>query len=345
VGALPNVTILSGMRALDLQADDAGRITGVHVARSRGSTQSRELGADLVVDATGRGSSTPQWLSDLGFAAPPTELVGARVAYATRTFRRSSQRPDWRALIISGKPARRSGLIFPIEQDRWLVTLPGFFDEPMPEDHDAFLDYARSLAVPDLFEMIRTCEPLSEIKRYRFAGSLRRRYEGLESFPEGLIVIGDAICSFNPVYGQGMTVSAIEAEALGRLLAGAAAGGGLDRNFARRWFRTIEPVIDAAWNGVLLEDFKLPELADQRPLRMRPVQWYMERVHRATHHSALVTDQFYRIMNFLDTPARLFNPRMLAEVMRAGIIGSYGAAASEPGPSHEMLHAAGHPEQ
>jgi 2-polyprenyl-6-methoxyphenol hydroxylase-like FAD-dependent oxidoreductase len=340
VGALPNVTILAGTRVVGLQADDARKVRGVRVARSRDSAQAQEIGADLVVDATGRGSVAPQWLSDLGFAAPPTELVGARVAYASRTFRRTCHKPHWRALIVTGKPACRSGLIFPIEQDRWLVTLPGFFDEPMPEDHEAFLAYAESLDMPDLFEMIRTCEPLSEIKRYRFAGSLRRRYEQLASLPEGLIVMGDAVCSFNPVYGQGMTVGAIEAEALGRLLVDAEAEGGLGPDFARRWFQTVKPIIDAAWNGVLLEDFKLPQLAKQRPLAMRPVQWYMERVHRATHRSAYATGQFYRVMNFLDAPSKLFSPRMMAEIALAGLTGSTGGAASGRTPSHEMLHPA-----
>jgi 2-polyprenyl-6-methoxyphenol hydroxylase-like FAD-dependent oxidoreductase len=221
-------------------------------------------------------------------------------------------------LIVSGKPARRSGLIFPIEGDRWLVTLPGFFDEPMPQDHAGFLAFAGSLAVPDIYDTIRECEPLSEIKRYRFVGSLRRYYERLEGFPEGLIVIGDAVCSFNPVYGQGMTVSAIEVETLGQMLADARARGGVGPDFAKRWFRMIKPAIDAAWNGVRIEDLRFPELADQRPLHLRPMQWYMERVQQATHRSAFVTHQFYRVINFLDAPSRLFSPRMLAEVLFAG---------------------------
>ena len=168
--------------------------------------------------------------------------------------------------------------MFPIEGDRWLVTLPGFFDEPMPQDHNAFLAYARSLAVPDIYETIRNGEPLSEIKRFRFIGSLRRRYERLEHVPEGLIAMGDAVCSFNPVYGQGMTVGAIEAEALSRAVTEARVEGGIGPDFGRRWFQTIRPVVDAAWNGVRLEDFRFPELARERPLRLRPLQWYMERV-------------------------------------------------------------------
>ncbi len=317
IRALPNVTILDGLRTDGLLADGTG-IVGVAVSRPGTRDGTREIACDLVVDAMGRGSATTQWLNERGLEAPPADLVGARVAYATTTFRRSNAQADWRALIVSGNPSRRSGLIFPIEGERWLVTLPGFFDEAMPHDRDGFLAYAASLAVPDLHAAIRDLEPLSEIKRHRFVGSLRRRYERLRHVPAGLIAIGDAVCSFNPIYGQGMTVAAIEAETLALALAEARIEGGIGSDFARTWFASIAPAIDAAWNGVLLEDFRFPELASQRPLSMRPKQWYMGRVQRATHRSAYATDRFYRVMNFLAPPTTLFSPRMVVEALRAG---------------------------
>ena len=111
----------------------------------------------------------------------------------------------------------------------------------MPHDRDGFLAYAASLAVPDLHAAIRDLEPLSEIKRHRFVGSLRRRYERLRHVPAGLIAIGDAVCSFNPIYGQGMTVAAIEAETLALALAEARIEGGIGSDFARTWFASIRP--------------------------------------------------------------------------------------------------------
>ena len=341
VAALPNVTILDDIRVASLRTDGDRRVSGVRFAKPGSAGQASEIEADLVVDAMGRGSSVPQWLADFGFPVPPTETAGARVTYTTCTFRRDQYGPDWRALVISGKPVRRGGLVFPIEGNRWLVTLPGLFDEPIPHDHATFLAYARSLAVPDLHDLIRGCEPLSAIKHYRFAGSLRRHYEQLDSPPEGLIALGDAVSSFNPVYGQGMTVSAIEAEMLGQMLGQARAEGGLRPDFARTWFHAIKPVVDAAWNGGLVEDLRLPELANQRPLHLRPLQWYMDHVQRATHRSAFATDQFYRVINFLDPPERLFSARMIAEVMRASFGGSHGNVAPHDTALHQAPHVGG----
>src|SRR3954471_22045945 len=115
-----------------------------------------------------------------------------------------------------------------------------------------------------------------------------------------------------------MTVGAIEAEALGQALAKAQADGGLDPEFGRRWFQAITPVVDAAWTSVRLEDFRFPELARQRPPHLRPLQWYMERVQRATHHSAFVTDRFYRVMNFLEPSSKLLSLRVATEVFLPG---------------------------
>jgi hypothetical protein len=128
------------------------------------------------------------------------------------------------------------------------------------------------------------------------------------------------VCSFNPVYGQGMTVAAMQAEALDAALARAAQEGGIDADFPRRWFRAAAaPIVDGAWGGVRIEDLRYSEMAARRPLGLRPLQWYMGRVQQATHRSPAVTDRFYRVMNFLDPPSSLFRPRIVAEVLFGGL--------------------------
>jgi 2-polyprenyl-6-methoxyphenol hydroxylase-like FAD-dependent oxidoreductase len=310
-----NVRVLDGVRAGGLKSDTDGTVRGVRVSVPGEHSLDKEIDADLVIDATGRGSTTPQYIRELGFAAPKAELLPAPVTYASCMFRRANDRPNNQALLISGTPGKRSGVLLPIESGRWLVTLVSHFDEPTPKDHDAFVAFARSLPALELYQAIRDLEPSSDIVHHRFAGSLWRHYEQLTRFPEGLLVLGDAVCSFNPVYGQGMTVSAIEAECLDRALTRARDEGGIDPAFAQRWFRTIQPVVDAAWSGASLEDYRFPELAHERSVRSKLLRWYMDRVNRATFRSAAVTDQLYRVIHVLEPPGRLFRPRILAEVL------------------------------
>ena len=185
VRALPNVRAVESTAVTGFRTDTLRTITGVHIRARGASKQTEEMEADLVIDATGRGSATPLWLSALGFDEPETEFVPARVTYASCTFQKPEDGPKWRALAISGSPSKRVAVIFPIEGDRWLVSLGSFFDELTPEDHSGILACARSLWVPEFYDAIRTVKPLSEVVRYRFSGSQRCRYERLRRFRTG----------------------------------------------------------------------------------------------------------------------------------------------------------------
>jgi 2-polyprenyl-6-methoxyphenol hydroxylase-like FAD-dependent oxidoreductase len=319
VRALPNVTIRDGASVEGCRIDGT-RVAAVRIRSAGGAGE--EVEGDLFVDALGRGSPTLSWLASRE-PMPEPELLPARIAYASCFVRLPDRRPDWRALIVGGATARRRGLIFPVEGERWLVTLVGYFDQVMPRDHESFRAFARSLQVPDLGRALEGAEPLSPVVRYHFAGSLRRRYERVEALPDGLIALGDAVCSFNPVYGQGMSIAALEAEHLALTL-DKAEGRGLEPGFAGRWFRDLAPIVDRAWRGVSLEDLRFPELADRRPAALRPLQWYMGRLQRATCRSPRLTEQFYRVINFLDEPGALFRPGIVADVLSGGRLG--GAA-------------------
>ena len=301
VYALPNVRVMEGTRVTSLRVDNDGNVLGVQVDRPRDDVPTEQIEADLVVDAAGRGSSTPQWLTGLGFEAPRTEFLKVPVVYASCMFRRTIFPKNWRTLIVTGAPSKRFGFVLPVEDGRWLVGLASFFDESAPEDHRDFMTSARSFTVPDVYEVLRDCQPLSEVVHYRFPGSQRRRYERLTRF-----VTGDAVCSFNPVFGQGMTVCAIEAECLHGELTRAKRGGGITPEFSRRWFRTVESIVDVAWGAISIEDLRFPEIEDERPFRLRLLQWYMGRVHRATYRSRAVTEQFYRVVSFLILPPHCF---------------------------------------
>jgi 2-polyprenyl-6-methoxyphenol hydroxylase-like FAD-dependent oxidoreductase len=217
-------------------------------------------------------------------------------------------------VIIAPQPPhhKRGGFVFPIEQDRWVVSLGGWLGDYPPTHEEGFLAFARSLAAPDIYNLIARLEPLSEIMPYRYSSSLRRHYEKLVRFPVGYLVAGDAICSFNPVYGQGMTSAAMQAAALDHTLCAQP-----DRaTLAKSFFKEAAKVVDIPWQLAAGEDFQFPETVGPKPPGTEFVNAYVSRVHRATHNDPVVYRAFLEVMNLLKPPASLFHPRIVWRVLR-----------------------------
>ncbi len=302
---------------------DHSRITGVHLQHRNGEHREEDLSADLVIDASGRGSQAPQWLTALGYPRVEESRVKVDVGYATRIYRRPKQdAPHWKLLFISPSPptGKRAGLIFPIEGDCWMVTLGGWLRDYPPNDEASFLDYARSLPEPSLYEAIKGAEPLTPIVTHKFPANQWRHYERLSRFPEGFVVLGDALSSFNPTYGQGMTVAALEASILNTALhqQQSLRSQGDITGLAHRFQKAIAKVVAVPWLLATGEDFRYPETEGKRPPGTSLINWYMGRVHELAASNPRVTLRFYEVMHMLNPPTVLFAPPILFAVLFKG---------------------------
>jgi 2-polyprenyl-6-methoxyphenol hydroxylase-like FAD-dependent oxidoreductase len=308
VAALPGVELRSPVEVLGLTAAP-GRVTGVRLLSS-GAEQS--LAADLVVDASGRGSRTPAWLAELGYPQPEEEQVRVDVTYVTRTYRREPHHLEGLsgALTNAVPGSPRAGIVAVQEDGRYAVALSGMLGEEPPTDDEGMAAFAGSLAAPQIGEVVRTAEPQGPPAKMRFPASTRRRYERLRRFPAGYLVFGDALCSFNPIYGQGMTVAALEALLLRRLLA-----SGVD-DLARRFFAGAAKVIDGPWSIAVGTDLRFPQVAGRRSPKVRFVNAYVHWLHVAAVADPVLGAAFLRVLNLVDPPTRLLAPGIVLRVLR-----------------------------
>ncbi len=311
VGAIGNVTIHSGRAVRDLIAAPSGnRVLGVKVDDEGGG--SSRIDADLVVDARGRGSAVASWLEQAGYGRVPVDEVKVNIGYATRLYRRDAIDWDRAALGIQPvAPDTRAAMVVPVEDDRWMVTLTGWSGDLPPSDDDGFLAYAKSLAAPDIYDVIRELEPISPITTHRFPAGLRRRYERLARFPERLIVMGDAIASYNPAYGQGMSSAAMQATDLQHTLGQT----GLEK-LAPRFFRRAARSIDIPWGVAVGGDFRFPRTEGRKPFGTDLANRYLARLQRGMHHDEELVRAFGRVINLECSSASLLSPRIARRTFR-----------------------------
>lgn len=321
-----NLKFLEATQVTQLLADEnKSKVTGVRLRyrarKEQGETSKlEELAANLVVDASGRNSSMPKWLKDLGYNPPVETTIDSFLGYASRWYRQKEGFPaDWQGVTVMAKAPEnsRGGVLFPVEGNRWVVTLAGLGRDYPPTDEEGFLAFARSLRSPILYEAIADAEPLSPIYGYRRTENRLRHYEKLSKLPEGLVIVGDAVCAFNPVYGQGMTISAMGALTLDECLreqfkTSKRSLKGLTQRFQKR----LAQVNETPWLMATGEDLRWPTTSGgQVDGISRLMQGYIDRVMQFSVNHPEAYQTFGEVAHLVKSPTALFKPGILAPVL------------------------------
>jgi 2-polyprenyl-6-methoxyphenol hydroxylase-like FAD-dependent oxidoreductase len=310
VTELPNLSIRTCTKVKGLLYD-ASRVMGVRLAPALGGAE-EELTADVVVDASGRHSQLPEWLAALGLAVPRIEEMALETHYASRIYsRRPHHLNGGIALLVVSDPASpRGGIALALDEQRWIVSQYAMAGERPPQDHAGFVGFARTLASSALAEILEDAEPLGATRTLRFPSSVRRHYDELRDFPKGLLVCGDALSSFNPTFGQGITVAAKQALLL-RDLCTRVALAELGQVFLSR----AAPIVDIAWNASVGRTFLYPGVIGRPTLKMRLANAYLPRVVARAHEDVAVATALLKVMHFLAPPASLFAPGLMLRVL------------------------------
>jgi 2-polyprenyl-6-methoxyphenol hydroxylase-like FAD-dependent oxidoreductase len=324
VAALPNVDIVAGTEVIGLRSNGE-RLTGVRLS------DTVDVAADLVVDASGRSNRGPAWLAELGYPEVAEDVVRANLVYVTREYRRVPGEQDFTGIIHSHYPDNPVGSgTLATDGRRWIVTMLGLNDDHPSTAPGEFEQFAKRLAGTELYELITTAEPLTEPTRFRIGPSARRRYDKAQRLPEGFVVIGDALCCFNPAYGQGMTTAAMTAKWLQECLRSGTEG------LTRRYFRGVRKIIDVPWAITVGNDLRFPSVEGPRTVQMRVLNAYLARLHRAAARDSVVGGAFLRVANFLAPPPSLLAPRMMWRVWR-GQRAVRSAAIAQPSTGREPV--------
>ncbi|OHU23520.1 epoxide hydrolase [Mycobacteroides chelonae] len=313
VQRLDNVKFLDGHDVIEPMTE-GHRVTGVRVAR-RSTGLVTTLISDLVIDATGRTPRTQTFLDRLGYPRPATVRVESPVTYASQLLHVSDDTDMDKLTFFNPAPGRPyGGAIARCENGTVMLTLGKFnLDEP-PSTFDEMISFAAQFVPERLLDTIRSAVPIGDVHVFRYREALWRRYDQMEQFPEGLLVIGDAICSQDPIKGQGMTMALLEAVALRDCLFEG------DAQLARRYFRTVGRHINTVWQHNKLSAPLFTAMPADIPLTQRVLwkltAWWSDRVMIAARNDIQITETILRVNNMHDSPLLMRRPAFLVRVLR-----------------------------
>jgi 2-polyprenyl-6-methoxyphenol hydroxylase-like FAD-dependent oxidoreductase len=310
-----NTTLRQRCRVQEVLASPDGEaVTGVRYDNEDGASET--IAADLVLDASGRGALTLALLQSIGRPLPEETSIGIDLGYATCVFAIPDDAPtDWKGVMTFGQAPHdsRGGLMLPLEGNRWMATIGGRHGDVPSGDAEGFLTYASALRTPTIYNAISHARRLDGIARYGFPESVRRHFERLDVFPRGLLPIGDAICRFNPVYGQGMSVAALEACLLRRLLERLGDGDPI-AGLAPAFFAEVQALIETPWSVAIL-DFVFPDTRGQRPADFETTLRFGIALTRLAAEDPAVHKLTAEVQNLLKPRSVYRDPKLVERVL------------------------------
>jgi flavin-dependent dehydrogenase len=303
---LANVKILFGQDVQGLLLSTSRRVEGV-------VTQNQTLTADLIVEASGRGTKLEHWLNQADAGTLPVRRVATPDGYATRIYRLDGEPPEWKQFAILRKPPERTrgAYILSVEENRWIVTLVGGQGDFPPGDEDGFLKFAQSLATSDVIDFLKRAVPEDKIHIYRKMENVCRLVHRTPNWPDNLIVMGDALCTFNPVYGQGITTAAVSAMYLKKTLLRANGPG-----WERRFHRSLIRILAAPWLLSVRQDLIGPEASTWLGRRLSQLRHALRlrilfMLQKAAPHDRLIHLRLYEVQNLMRPIHALYSPRLI----------------------------------
>jgi 2-polyprenyl-6-methoxyphenol hydroxylase-like FAD-dependent oxidoreductase len=316
VGEIPNVRIVYETNVFaPLFEQTNARVVGLEIGKTGAARE--QLLADLVIDATGRHSRLPGWLAENGFGDVPETKIGIDLAYATGRFQVPADAlPDHPMLYIVGPPPEKTrvGVVFQVENGIAFGGLAGYHGDYPPAELDGFLEFAKSLSQPDVFNVLARAKLCSPIAQFRIPTAMRRHYQEMRRFPDGILPIGDSICALDPVFGQGMTIAAFQAEILARCLR----RGLKDEALRRAYLRAVDTCLDVPWTLCCTENFKYPQTTGPRPLSFPVMRLYNEFL--TTSGDPVVLAEVYKVLTLTAHPRILLRPDIAARALSRKIL-------------------------
>lgn len=328
----PNVRILEGTRMVEPISDrraDGVWVTGIRTDNPAEPT----LEAELVIDATGRGTKSWKWVQELGLDKPRERKVDAKVNYATRHYQAPPEAANWwwKCLLIDNSPPTfgRGGAILNVENGRWLVTLSGFNGDYAPSDEAGWLAYMKSLRSPVLHEIVQRATPLTDVIQSRTTVNQWKQMHQWDAPLHGFLFYGDTICTFNPAYGQGMTSSALAAQLLGEQLA--AHAGPLDKSFLRGFYSKQASYLEEGWAYSTTLDLRWPKAEGKRPFYYSALAKVAYLIERVAIHDPAMLRTLIPLVDFGAKKWVLLAPDFIARGV-SGVVKRFTARPSLPGP-------------